>query len=212
MIDDIFHATFHFEDPSGASSCSAYYQQTADNTSSNYDTFKLAEALETQLAAPIVGMLSDDFWFTGVTVRKNYDEPQNAYLSSANPQVGLRTGPGLPSNNAIVLTLNQDTFPVKSNGRMFFPGIPEADTEVGTLTVAYYSAGVIPLATALLLPVDATLDTGSWQLGVISQKVLNLVPPQKDWPGAFAFCTGIAPSPIIGIQRRRRTRVIGAIG
>jgi len=212
MTDDIFHAVFHFEDPSGASSCSAYYQQTADNTSSNYDTFKLAEALESQLAGPIVAMLSNDFWFSGVTVRKNYDVAQNSYLSTANPQLGLRSGPGLPSNNAIVFNLNQNTFPIKSNGRMFWPGIPEADTEVGTLEVPYYNTQVIGLATALLAPVSAILDTGEWQLGVISQKVLNLVPPAKDWPGAFAFCNQITVNPIIGIQRRRRTKVIGAVG
>ena len=212
MVDDIFRATFHFEDPSGASSCGCYYQQTVDNGATDYDTFKLAQALETVLAPPIVAMLSEDFWFAGVTVNKVYDVAQNKYLSSANPTVGTQTGPGLPSNNCILFSLEQMTFPLKSNGRMFWPGIPEPQSNVGVLEVAYYNAEVNDLAVALRAPVAAVGDSGIWNLGVISQKVLNLTPPIKDWPGAFAFVTGITPNPIIAIQRRRTTKVIGAVG
>lgn len=212
MVDDIFKATFHFEDPSGASSCGAYYQQTADNGSTDYDTFKLAEALEAALAGPITDVLSDDFWFSGVRVRKVYDVPQNQFLDTTNPQTGTQLGPGLPSNNCILLDLNQSSFPIRSNGKMYFPGIPEAKSNVGVLDVTYHNTEVNALATALTLPVAAVGDTGVWSIGVISQKVLNLVPPEKDWAGAFAFVTSISANPIIAIQRRRTTRVIGAIG
>lgn len=212
MTDDIFHATFFFEDPSGHSSCSAYYQQTADNSSSNYDTAILAEALEGHLAGPITDMISDDFWFSGVRVRKNYDVPQNQFLSSANPSAGDQTGPGLPSNNCILFNLVQNTFPVKSNGKMFFPGIPEPQSNVGVLDTTYHNGVCNDLATALTTPVTALTDTGIWSIGVISQKVLNLTPPTKDWAGAFAFVTAISVNPIIAIQRRRTTKVIGAVG
>jgi len=212
MIDDIFSAQIHFEDPSGASSTRLYYQQTANNTAGALDCRILAEALEAALAGDLVAALSDDFWFTGITVRKVYDDPEPKWLVTGNPQQGLRPGPGLPSNNCINLALNQGTFPVRSNGRMFLPGIPEADTNVGVLASAYQAAQVTDLADTLASQVVALSDTGTWDPGIISQKVLNLTPPLKDWAGAFAFITSISVNPIIAIQRRRTTRVVGAIG
>jgi len=212
MIDDIFHATFHFEDPSGASSTGCYYQQTADNGSTTYDTFKLAEALEAALAGPITDMISDDFWLAGFRVRKVWEEPQNQYLLTSNPQVGQRSGPGLPSNNCALFNLNQTLFPIRSNGKMYWPGLPEVDTDAGVMEVAYHNSVVNALASALVAPVAAVGDTGVWNLGVISQKVLNLTPPTKDWAGAFAFVNSVSANPIIAIQRRRTTKVIGAVG
>lgn len=212
MIDDIFSAQFHFEDPSGASSVKVYYQQTVNNTAGALDTRILAEALEDKLDSFIVAALADTFWFTGITVRLHYDDPQPKWLQTGNPQQGTRTGPGLPSNNCVQYGLMQSTFPIKSNGRIFFPGVPEPDTNVGVLAAAYQSGACTDLAVALADNVVALSDTGEWSPGVISQKVLNLTPPTKDWAGAFAFVDSISPNPIIAIQRRRTTRVVGAIG
>jgi len=210
MIDDIFSAQFHFEDPSGASSTRLFLQQTADNTSGVLDCRILSEALENILQPLITAYLSSDFWFTGVTVRKHYDGPAPVSLETADPQPGLNAGPGLPSNSCMNMELGQSTFAVRSNGRMYWPGIPEAQTNVGVMEVAYQSGPCIALANRLLLPFAALTDTGIWSVGVISQKVLNAAPPAKDWAGAFAFLTSVSVNPILAVQRRRTTKVIGA--
>ena len=212
MVDDIFSATFHFEDPSGASSTRAYWQQTTGNTVGTVDTESLGDALEDVLAPLIVAALADTFQFTGITVRKAWEDPEPMTLVTGNPQTGTRTGPGLPSNCCMNLGLNQSTFPIKSNGRMFWPGIPEPDTDVGVLIAAYQSGVVTALADGLVATISALTDTGTWNLGVISQKVLNAAPPAKDWAGAFAFVDSVSPNPIIAIQRRRTTPVVGAVG
>ncbi|MDH5642973.1 MAG: hypothetical protein OEY63_02140 [Gemmatimonadota bacterium] len=159
-----------------------------------------------------VNMLASTFWFTGVTVRLAYDDPQPMMLSTGNPQVGVRPGPGLPSNSCLNFALNQSTFPVKSNGRIYLPGVPEQDTTVGVIDAAYQSGPVQALADGLVATVNAVSGPATWALGVISQKILNAAPPAKDWPGAFAFVDSISVNPIIAIQRRRTTRVVGAIG
>jgi len=212
MIDDIFSAQIHFEDPSGASSVRLFYQQTVANSGGAFDARILAEALEAAIAPDLVATLSNDFWFTGITVRKHYDDPEPKWLVTGNPQQGTRTGPGLPANNCLLFRLNQATFPVKSNGRIFIPGIPEPDSNVGVLEAAYQAGACTDLADTLMTTVTALSDVGEWEPGVISQKILNAAPPAKDWPGAFAFLTSISVDPIIAIQRRRTTRVVGAIG
>lgn len=211
MIDDIFRATFHFEDPSGHSSTSCYFQQTADNSSTIRDCIELADALEDELDSLIGDVLSDDFWFTSVEVNKVYDEPEPRWISTALPQAGVQLGPGLPSNCCVLVTIFQSTHGNRGNGRMFWPGVPEAQSNMGTIDATFQSTQWAALCSRLQLPFSAISDTGEWSLGVISQKILNLTPPLKDWPGAFAFATGVAPQPIIAIQRRRTTRVVGAV-
>jgi len=265
MIDDIFSAQFHFEDPSGASSTRCFFQQTADNSSTVLDAQKLAESLEDELDGLIIAMLSNSFSFSGITVRKHYEDPAPKALETGNPQQGVASGPGLPSNCCINFQLNQSSLSPKSNGRMFWPGIPEPESNVGVLETAYQSGPCIALASRLVLPFNAIGDTGVYNLGVISQNVLNFVATwsvglsigigdqirnalgnlftatsagttagndsdlgggsdtgvswvlateitDKDWPGAFSFVTSVGVNPIIAIQRRRTTKVVGAIG
>jgi len=211
VIDDIFRATFHFEDPSGASSTSCYFQQTADNSSTNRDTIELARALEDELDGLIIAVLASTFWFTAVEVRKVYEFAEPFWLESSTPQAGLVVGEGLPSNCCAVMTLNQTTFGAKSNARMFWPGVPESKTNAGTLDATFQSTEWAALRNRMLLPFNSISDTGVYSLGMISQKVLNAAPPLKDWPGAFAFITSANVNPILGIQRRRTTRVVGAV-
>jgi len=209
MTDDIFLATFHFEDPSGASQTGCYFQQTADNAATILDTDELGKALEAQVGPSIINAIADTFWFTGVRVRKVYDSPCPQYLSTATPQAGLASGPGLPSNCCAQLTLTQTQFSLKSNGKMFWPGVGEPGTVAGNMT-ALYQVAWQAVGTALVTPINSIADTGVYELGIISQKVLNLAPPLKDWPGAFAFSNAVSASPRIAIQRRRTTKVIGA--
>lgn len=211
MIDDIFRATFHFEDPSGASSSSCYFQQTEDNLSTNRDTIELARALEAELDALIVAVLASTFWWTAIEVRKVWDAKEPVWLETSNPQAGAVVGPGLPSNCCVIMSLAQSTFGAKSNARMFWPGVPESKTNAGTLDATFQSTEWAALRNRMLLPFDSISDAGSYSLGMISQKVLNAAPPAKDWPGAFAFVTSASVNPILGIQRRRTTKVIGAV-
>lgn len=211
MIDDIFRVTFHFEDPSGHSSCSCYMQQTLDNSSTNRDCPELANAVEDEMDSLIGDVLSDDFWFTSVEVNKVYDTPEPRWITTSLPQAGQQLGPGLPSNCCVLLTIFQSTHGNRGNGRMFWPGIPEAQSNMGTIDAAFQGTEWLALAQRLVLPFSSIGDTGEWALGVISQKILNAAPPAKDWAGAFAFATACGAQPIIAIQRRRTTRVVGAV-
>lgn len=211
MINDILSAQLNFEDPSGHSSTKLYFRQTADNSGGGPDGFELADSLDANLSPLILAALSDDFELTGIICRKHFDDPEAQTTFTTAAQSGLGSGPGLPSNNSILFGLKQSLFPVKQNGRLFMPGIPEINTEVGLLAPAYQAGVLTAIGARLILPFASPTDTGIYEFGMISQKVLNAAPPAKDWAGAFAVVNSVSVSPVIAIQRRRTTKVVGGV-
>jgi len=217
-VDDIYHCQFNFENPSNASSTHIYYQQSAlGDQGGGPQTEKLADSVLDAMTALIRAAISSDWWFTSVYVRQVYFEvdppgPEPASLRTANPQVGLRGTPALPANDSFIITLQQTTFSARSDGVMFFPGIPEADTTIGLLDIAYVDGAIADLRDALINElVELSGGSGRWTPGVISTKVLNAAPPFKDWSGAFAAVLGGGTSSIIRSQRGRTTRVKGGV-
>lgn len=209
--DDIYQVSFHFENPSGASSFRLYYQEEVVRSGVGTDTQILAQTIEDKLSLELRGVMSDDYNFTAIVASKVSGDNEAKYVLDVGTTVGLRVGPGLPSNNAILIGLSQGLFPARHNGRIFIPGPAEGDTLVGNLTAAFQSGPLLTLVDALAAQLEEeSAGTGRWNLGVINNNVLNSSPPIKDWQTAFSQVINVSGSPIIAGQKRRQTRVRGA--
>lgn len=209
MIGDIFSVTVNIGCPQSAASFICWYRETVTKDSFTFATEGLAEAFEARLDTPLRNIMADDFNVPSFTCRKHFQLQEPKFRLPNEVQAGQRPGPGLPANNALVVSLAQGTFPAKSNGRIFIPGLAEADTDVGIIDAAMQI--LVELFTDALLPPlnEPSPGNGVWELGVISQKVLRVPDAPPDWPGAFAPVTAISTSPIIQTQRRRQTKIIG---
>jgi len=156
-------------------------------------------------------MIADDFLFTAIVVQKVSGDSEAKFRTDITTQVGLRTGPSLPANNAILIGLSQGLFAARHNGRIFIPGVAEGDTLVGNLTTAYQTGPLQAFVDALALQLaEESGGTGRWNLGVINNLILDAAPPIKDWQSAFSQVVGVSGSPIIAGQKRRETKVQGA--
>lgn len=208
--DDIYHVQVNLEAPSGAASFGLYYQETVASSGGGDGVILLGDAFETLRHTDILDCLCVDWKCPSVVVRKMVILSEAKYRNDIGVQTGLRAGTSLPANNAMLFHLNQATFPARSNGKLFVPGLSETDTTVGVMTSAFLTGPMTALATSLVTPIaELSAGTGVWTPGVISAKVRDAAPPFKDWDGAFAPLTSITPSSIIATQRRRRTKVNG---
>jgi hypothetical protein len=156
-------------------------------------------------------MISDDYLFTAIVVIKVSGDKEAKFQTDITTQVGLRLGPSLPSNNAILIGLSQGLYGARHNGRIFIPGPAEPDTLVGNLIGAYQTGPLQAMVDALALTlVEESGGTGRWKLGVINGLILNSSPPIKDWQTAFSGVETVTGSPIIAGQKRRQSKVRGA--
>lgn len=212
--DDIFLIRVHFELPTSQGTYGLYYRETTEATGSDLDTQLLAEAFEVHMGTAILNMLSDDCRQPMMSCQKlNGAIKAPRFDVNHTLDVGNETGPSLPNNSALVLQLNQGTFPSRSNGRIRIPGVPEPRTNGTTITAAYQAGSVQAFITLLVQQIpELSAGPGRWTLGVISAKVRDAAPPFKDWDGAFAPVTGMAMNTIIGILRSRQTRAEGVGG
>lgn len=209
--DDIYEVSVHFENPSGNASFRLYYQEAIIRSGIGTDTQILAQSWDTALTPSLRAAISDDWLMSAIVCRKVDPVPEAKFRVDLPAQAGLRTGPGLPANNCLLIGLSQTLFSAKSNGRIFVPGIAEGDTTVGNLTAAYQTGPLLTLVNDLAQQlVEESAGTGRWDLGVVSAKIRDAALPAKDWPGAFSPVGTVTGSPIIATQRRRATKVIGA--
>jgi len=209
--DDIYLVSAHFENPSGASSFRLYYQEEVVRSGIGTDTQVLSTSWEDALSLLLRSMISDDFLFTAIVVHKVSGTMEAKFRTDVGTQIGLRVGPSLPSNNAILIGLSQGLFAARHNGRIFIPGPAEGDTLVGNLTTAFQSGPLQAFVDALAIQlVEESGGTGRWNLGVINNDILDSSPPIKDWQTAFSQVISVSGSPIIAGQKRRQTKVRGA--
>lgn len=209
--DDIYQLSCHFENPSGASSFRVFYQEEVVRSGIGTDTQVLTTTFEDKLALLIRSMIADDFLFTSIVAHKVSGTKEAKFRTDITTQVGLRAGPSLPANNAILVGLSQGLFSARHNGRIFVPGPAEGDTLVGNLTAAFQSGPLQSFIDAFVVQLEEeSAGTGRWNLGVINTDVLDAVPPAKDWDGAFSQVISMSGSPIIAGQKRRQTKVRGA--
>lgn len=210
--DDIYLASFHFENPSGASSFRLYYQEEAVRSGIGTDTQVFANSLDDKLTPSIRALISDDFLFTTIVVQKVSGDREAKWETHIETQAGLQPGPGLPANNSILVILSQGLFGPKHNGRIFIPGIAEGDTVVGNLTSDFQTTVFQDFVDEIKVQLEEeSAGTGRWNLGVINGLILNSSPPIKDWQSAFSQVTSVTGSPIIASQKRRQTKVRGAV-
>jgi hypothetical protein len=209
--DDIYLASFHFENPSGASSFRLYYQEDAVRSGVGTDTQVLANTLDDRLTTEITDMIADDFLFTAIVVHKISGDKEAKWRTDIVAQAGQRVGPSLPSNNCVLIGLSQGLFAAKHNGRIFIPGLAEGDSVVGNLLTAYQTGPLQAFVDAIADQLaEESAGTGRWNLGVINTLILNASPPIKDWQSAFSQVITVNGSPIIAGQKRRQTKVRGA--
>lgn len=229
-LDDIFQARFHFETPSGKAGCGLYYRETTANASNPDTCLDLANALHASIVGAMRDILADTFYFTGIEVnqmhptvavtavnppnlvRQRATRPKACVTVDGPGQIGTHTpaGVGLPANNSVQFDLIQNTFGLRSNGRLNIPGIPETQSAGGNLIAGYVTTCNV-LAAALALPQTSPSDIGVWEPVVVSAKIRDAAGPgnPKDWTTSIAPITDIQTNPIIAIQRRRQTEVVG---
>lgn len=209
--DDIYEVKANFENPSGNSSFRIYYQEDIPRSGIGTDTQLLAQSWDTAISIALRDVLSDDFLFTSIVASKVDGVPEAKFRVDLATQQGQRSGPALPSNNCLLIGLNQALFGAASNGRIFVPGVAESDTTVGVLNQAFQDNEITALMSALGAQLEEeSAGAGRWSLGVISAKVRDVALPAKDWQGAFSTVTSLFTTPIIATQRRRGTDVVGA--
>lgn len=209
--DDIYLAEFHFEGPTSAASFGVHYQEVIEKTGIQFSTIELAAALIPHCQSEILGAISNDWHFAGVTVRVQNNAAEPHHRQDVIDGIGLRAGPSLPANMAWIIMQGQSLFSNKSNGRVFIPGVSIQDVTIGTLNTAYVTGVGQDLADCIGQTVaQLASGAGRWAPGVISRKKLDEAPPFKDWEGAFAPIESSTAWPIVSSRRRRKTRSIGA--
>lgn len=209
--DDIYMVSGFYENPSGASSFRLFYQEDALRSGVGTDTQVLANTFDDKLTPSIRGVLSDDWLYTSIVCQKISGDREAKWQTDIVPQVGLRLGPSLPANNAILIGLSQGLFSAKHNGRMFLPGLAESDTLIGNLDPAFSGFQLQTFVDALAATLEEESGgTGRWNLGVINGTILDASPPAKDWQAAFSQVVSVHASPIIAGQKRRQSKVRGA--
>lgn len=209
--DDIYQVSVHFENPSGASSIRLYYQEDAVRSGIGTDTQIVAQTFDDKILPDLRAMIADDFLVTAIIAQKVSGDREAKYRLDVATQAGSRVGPSLPSNNCILIGLQQGLFSARHNGRIFIPGVAESDTVVGNLSAAFQTGPLLTFVQTLSAQLEEESGgTGRWNLGVINTLVLNSSPPIKDWQSAFSGVTNTSGSPIIATQRRRQSRVKGA--
>lgn len=208
--DDIYRVTMHFENPTGHSSSSLYYQETVARSGAGTDVQVLGRSFTTVMRDLIRQCLGSDWEFPATITEKITGSKEAKFREDHTAATGLASGTSLPANNALLFGLQQGLFPPRSNGKLYLPGVPEGQTTVGNINGGFVTSAMLPLAAAIAaaLP-EESAGTGVYVAGVISAKVRDLALPAKDWMGAFAPIIAVSTNTIVATQKRRQTRVLG---
>jgi hypothetical protein len=211
-LNDILRISWFYELPTSAASFSVYYHEKTGSSGADLTTEKLGDAAFTHFGTTIIDMLSSDCSQPSIQTERVFPISEAKHIINNAVQIGVIAGPSLPNNNSIVVNLSQATLPAKHNGSVRIPGIPESKTSIGNLLQAYYDTEIAAFSAKLVQDIpELSAGTGVWEPLVISAQIRDIpVPPApKDWAGAKLPVTGVVASPIIGILRKRATRVHG---
>lgn len=206
-VSDVYSAHVDLEMPSGSASLNYHYQETTPPSSTDGPD-GLAQGIMADLVPDLRNILSVQTWVTQVRVYKKAVIKETPAHETLNDGAGLSPGNALPAQFAAKIALLQTFFPSSSNGMVWIPGIDEANVTVSLLDPAYRDVTIKAYTDKLLLDVvEPAAGDGRWRLVVVSRKFLVANP--GDWVGASADVTGINRLPLVGRQRRRRTKVRG---
>lgn len=206
-VSDVFSLRLDLEMPSSAASVNFHVQELTPPSSLDAPDSISQHAM--LVWAPLIqAFLSDDCAISAAQVYKKSGTDEMPGFATLVDGVGGQAGPALPAQNGMKIGLLQTFFPSRSNGMVWFPGIPRAKCVTSILDPTYLVNDVKPFTDALLAEVEEpAAGDGRWRLVVISRK--HLLANPGDWVGAAADVTGITRFPIIGRQKVRRTKVRG---
>jgi len=210
-LGDIYRITQFYELPTSAASWSLYYHEKTAYSTGFIATEALGEAAFVHYGTTIIDVLSGDCSNPAMQCERVFDEGQAKHIINHAVQIGVIPGPSLPNNNSIVVNLLQATLPAKHNGSIRLPGIPEQETNIGNLKQTFYDTQLTALMIKLVTDIpELSGGDGVWEPIVISASTRDVsFPPTKDWAGAKMPITGIVASPIIGILKKRASKVFG---
>jgi len=207
--DDIYRVTLNYEGPTMHSSTALYYQEDALSTAVTGATRSLAFSFIFSKLASFLAVLNIDWHLASIFAARVNGEAIAPTLLPATPTIGARAGNALPADNCLLMQLLQANHPRTSNGRLYLPGLSETDSDVGIVEAAFLGNQVVALGNSISSTLNENGGTGSWNPGVISAKVRDAVPGQKNWEDAFSPMIAALGNPVIARQVRRRTKVRG---
>ena len=110
MQDDILSVEVGLEGPTQAASFKLYYQETTP-ISSGSSAQRLGDGFVDQMNVPLRNVLSNQWHFRHVIVRKHAIEEDVPYYRTASitalDTIGTNDSQAVPANNALILTLVQ---------------------------------------------------------------------------------------------------------
>lgn len=207
--DDIYRLTLNYEGPTMHSSTALYYQEDALSTNVVGATESLAFSWIFSKSSAFLNVLVQEWHLASVFCARVDGDAIAPSLLPNTPTIGSRVGNTLPADNCLLMQLLQGVHPRTSNGRLYLPGLSESDSDVGLIEAAFLGNQVTVLGNAISATLEENGGTGSWQPGVISAKVRDAIPGQKNWQDAFSPMIAALGNPVIARQVRRRTKVRG---
>ena len=234
MIDDIFHVSVCINTREREATFGLYYIQLTEVDSFAFSVLALAQGWVENLNVLLRAVLSEECEFQGVKVRQVHSDagdvldPPTIRTGSTGTGtiVGTVTGASMIANLPTIINLTQAIHGPKGNGRIFLPGMSEAQVNGNVIQPTFLAGALNDFTEALgwqaSARIQASGDAGTFGLGVISAKVAyapikswidgGMIGPKpgRDYAGAFSPCTGVSVAPIIGRQKRRATKAFGA--
>lgn len=134
---------------------------------------------------------------------------EQVVMSLTQPHPGLVAGDCLPNQNAVVLGLRTGQKGGRHRGRMYIPGISEANSALGRVTGAQLTA-IQALGNALVTNYGPTGADAAWRIQIYSPEDITPPPPKpfKARPGTIKTqVTSTDVDDLIASQRRRRPGV-----
>jgi hypothetical protein len=206
-VSDVFSARFELQMPGGPASLNMHFQETTAPSSLD-ETDALAGGLMAQVVPLLRDVMASDTKFTQLNVYKlgpNKVPPASYTIASG---AGQSSGNSLPAQFAAKLQLGQIFFDSVSNGMIWVPGIDEERVTVSLIDAEYLNGAIKDFADELLEDiVEPAAGDGRYRLVVLSRKFLIANP--GDYAGAAADVVSISRLPLIGRQKRRRTKIRG---
>ncbi len=206
-VSDVYSAHFDLEMPSGPASINFHLQETTPPSSTDGPD-GVAGGLMASWVPLLRPIMSAETKFTQIRVYKKNGAKEPPAQASIADGTGQSGGAAMPAQFGAKIVLGQTLFPSSSNGMIWIPGLDEERVTVSLIDTEYLDGVIKNFADNLLLDVvEPAAGAGRWRTVVISRKFLIANP--GDWVGAAADMTGVSRLPLIGRQRRRRTKVRG---
>jgi len=204
---DLYEAQVRMNVANNPSSFCLGYRETTSTPPANADSTAALSIAVNQDILGLRGWLSEQATLEGTWVRALSGDPQppsKTLLAQAN---GTVTGDALPLTKAVLINHRQQEASIRSNGKTYLPGFPEAGVD-GNSMPNDLPAGVIKDVFDSLLTISTNIqgDIYSFEM-VVLKKAPGGGPPQA----AYLVTSNSVPLTIYN-QRRRRTREFGASG